>query len=395
MRAALSIVARIAALCTLNALGAAFDARASTAWSASERVAVSIQDTGRATGAPTAQPPTPTTTNSSAEAARAALERGLAYLAAQQALETDGSFPATGARLAAPVAVAALGALAYMGGGSSLERGPQGRELSAAIDYLVARTDLDPKSAHPGYIAKQGDSNSRMHGHGFAALALAQAYAVSPKSVRGSRLERALARATTCISDSQGVEGGWYYEPVKGLQHEGSITVCMVQALRAAHNAGIKVDPLTIARALDYLSRSQKEDGSFRYALGSDDSSVALTAAAISTFNATGKYSGRAIDEGYAYLFRELANRESVHDAGMPGRPLCVFYERMYVAQALWQNADRRVFEQWSRGELAEVLTSQRPDGSWADPQYGDCYATAMNCLFLALPEGLLPIFQR
>lgn len=327
------------------------------------------------------------------EAARAALERGLTYLAVQQALEPDGSFPSTGARLAAPVAVTALAALAYMAGGSSPERGPQGRELAAAIDYLVARTELDPKAAHTGYIARQGDANSRMHGHGFAALALAQAYGMSPKSLRGARIARALSAALTRIEVSQAVEGGWYYEPEKGLQHEGSITVCMLQALRAAHNAGLKVEPLTIARALDYLARSQKPDGSFRYALGQEDSSIALTAAAISTLNATGKYSGTAIDEGYAYLFREIAAREPFDGAGSP--PLCVFYERLYLAQALWQNADRRVFDEWSRKERASVLTSQRADGAWIDPKYGDCYATAMNCLFLAVPEGILPIFQR
>ena len=71
------------------------------------------------------------------------------------------------------------------------------------------------------------------------------------------------------------------------------------------------------------------------------------------------------------------------------------FYERLYVAQAYWQMDDARQFEEWVRNERLRVLASQRDDGSWRDPNFGDCYATAMNCLFLALPEGLLPIFQR
>jgi hypothetical protein len=41
------------------------------------------------------------------------------------------------------------------------------------------------------------------------------------------------------------------------------------------------------------------------------------------------------------------------------------------------------------------VLGAQRDDGSWGDARFGDVYATAMNCLVLAVPEGLLPIFQR
>jgi hypothetical protein len=248
-----------------------------------------------------------------------------------------------------------------------------------------------------------------MHGHGLATLALAQAAALSPKSERGARIEVALRAAIGCIERSQGVEGGWWYEPKKSLDHEGSITICAVQALRAAHNAGFPVEPLTIARALDYLARSQKEDGSFRYALGDDRSTLALTAAAISTLNAAGKYEGKPLQDAYGYLFRGLAAREryidehpkaAFLDLRMPDErderhAWSAYYERLYLAQALWQNLDRAPFETWFASETRLVLTSQRPDGSWHDDRFGDVYATATNCLVLGLPEGLLPIFQR
>jgi hypothetical protein len=357
------------------------------------------------------------------EAARKALDRGLDFLASQQALDPEGAFalhfsadpgsaPPPGAATSAhggsaPLAVGALGALAFMAGGSTLERGAHGRELGLVIDYLVAHTETDAKAELVGYIGKRGDELSRMHGHGFATLALAQAYSVSPHSSRGARIERVLRAAIARIVASQGVEGGWYYEPVKSLQHEGSITICMVQALRAAHNSGFDVDPTTIARAVDYVGRSQNKDGSFRYALSDPESTVALTAAAIATLNASGTYAGPRIDEAYAWLFRALAARESTGSlernplvANDPAvvrdqRVYCYFYERLYLAQALWQNPDKRVFDEWSAKERARVLTSQLPDGSWHDARFGDTYATAMNCLFLALPEGLLPVFQR
>jgi hypothetical protein len=47
------------------------------------------------------------------------------------------------------------------------------------------------------------------------------------------------------------------------------------------------------------------------------------------------------------------------------------------------------------------VLQLQQKDGSWPaggtnqESAVGPSYATAMNCLFLALPDGFLPIFQR
>jgi hypothetical protein len=343
------------------------------------------------------------------EPARASLQRGLAWLARAASTTPDGSLPRAGAQDPAPVAVTALAALAWMAGGSAPDRGPQGRELSISIDWLAAHTELDPQSKDLGYIALKGDALSRMHGHGLATLALSQAAGLSPKSERGARIERALRAAIGCIERSQGVEGGWWYEPKKSLDHEGSITICEVQALRAAHNAGFKVDPLTIARALDYLARSQKEDGSFRYALGDERSTLALTAAAIATLNAAGKYEGKVLEEAYGHLFRGLAARETWIDAhpqeALEDRRLpeerdarhawCPFYERWVLAQALWQCADRDAFERWTLAETKLLLTSQREDGSWHDERFGDAYATATNCLVLALPEGLLPIFQR
>jgi hypothetical protein len=342
-------------------------------------------------------------------AARLSLQRGLEWLAKAAATSDDGSMPRAGAEQPAPVAVTALAALAWMAGGSAPDRGPQGRELGLAIDWITAHTDLDPQSETPGYIGLRGDALSRMHGHGFAALALTQAACLSPKSERGARIERALRAAIQCIEKSQGVEGGWWYEPKKSVEHEGSITICEVQALRAAHNAGFQVDALTIGRALDYLARSQKTDGSFRYALGEDRSTLALTAAAIATLNAAGKYEGKVLEEAYGFVFRGLSARENWMEAH-PAAPIedrrlpeerderhawCGYYERLVLAQALWQCTDRDVFERWSAAESKLLITSQREDGSWHDERFGDAYATATNCLVLALPEGLLPIFQR
>lgn len=343
------------------------------------------------------------------ERAREALARGVAWLA--EAQNRDGSWPATGlsARAVgeavsgdgsgtfAPVAVSALATLALLSAGSEPERGPHGRETARAVDWLVLRTNLDARSERAGYIAADGDALSRMHGHGYATLALAQAFAMSPKTERGARIETALQSAILCIQRSQGIDGGWWYEPKSSSSHENSITICEVQALRAAHNAGLKVDASTIARAVDYVSRSQKSDGSFRYALGDPRSSVALTAAGIATLNATGQYDGKVIQEGYDWIFRKLASRAGRGEVEAGGEDflICPHYERLCLAQALWQHPEVRVFDEWWGVEVQKLLVRQGRDGGWQDPRYGDVYATAMVCLVLALPEGLLPVFQR
>ncbi|MEW6073083.1 MAG: prenyltransferase/squalene oxidase repeat-containing protein [Planctomycetota bacterium] len=316
-----------------------------------------------------------------------ALARGLAWLARQQDV-TDGSFPKLEAREWAPVGVTSLAALAFLAGGSSPGRGPYGAEVSRSIGYLLAHADLDSGSRHPGYIAVDGDPLSRTHGHGFATLALAQVYGMSARPEE--RLERVLVAAVRRIEAAQGAEGGWYYEPEASANHEGSVTVCLVQALRAARNAGIAVDAKVIHCAEDYVLRLRKEDGTFRYQLDVERSSVALTAAGVSTLNMAGRYDDAVIRASIDAIWNLLAlRREEGHSPDYPE------YERLYLAQALWQLADRSLFDRWFAETRTELVRQQRPDGSWSSLPYGNCYATAMNCLVLALPGGLLPIFQR
>lgn len=322
------------------------------------------------------------------ESSRRALERGLVYLAQRQRETPDGSFPRGSAEETpewAPVGVTALGALAFMAEGSSPGRGPYGHTVAAAIDYLLAKADLAPSSPTFGYVSAEGDRLSRTHGHGFATLALAQAYGMAPES---ERLKKALVAAVALIETSQGAEGGWYYEPLRSPQHEGSVTICYVQALRAAHNAGIGVDREVIRRAENYVLRLQKDDGTFRYGLNDPRSTVALTAAGISTLNAAGTYDSGAIQNGIDAIWSRLQDPER-EDTKFP------YYERLYLAQAFWQLSDPRHFERWFEPEQEDMLRRQQADGSWTDSQHGNCFATAVNCLVLSVPQGALPIFQR
>jgi len=324
--------------------------------------------------------------------ANASVQKSLDYLARIQSASLDGSFPSSGAQHAVPVPVAALGALAYMAAGSTPERGPHGEQLTRAIDYLISRCELAAGSPTLGYVSSPGDKHSRMHGHGFATLALAQAYAMSPATARGARLREALSAAVRCIESSQGPEGGWYYDPRSSYEHENSVTVCLVQALRGAHGAGIHVDPAVIQRAVDYVKRCQAEDGSFKYALNRDSTSAALTAAGIATLNSIGVYEDPVITRALESLTRDLAARELENAIG--GSPH-VHYERFYIAQALWQAPDARLWDDWRPRIVAQLEGEQAADGSWHDAEYGDAYATAMHSLVLAIPLGLLPIFQR
>jgi len=320
-----------------------------------------------------------------------AVEAGLAYLARAQQRTGDGSFPVDLTEVAkedySPLGVSALCTLAFLEAGNAPGRGPHGQAVARAIEYLVQHADLAPNSATRGYITAAGDQLSRTHGHGYATLALAEAYGMAPDS---QRIREVLIAAVRLIETSQGIEGGWMYTPRPSIDHEGSVTICLVQALRAARDSGIQVDAGVIERAVDYVRRLQKEDGTFRYQLGAERSSVALTAAGIATLNAAGHYDETAIQSGIDAIWSRLIAAEE--QSGVDDFPE---YQRLYLAQAFWQLSDTSHFERWFEVERARLLRTQDEDGGWKGSRFGTCYATAVNCLVLSLPEGLLPIFQR
>lgn len=331
-----------------------------------------------------------------------ALSRGLEFLATQQSRTGTGALPCTHGEEYSPVGITALGALAWMGGGSSLTRGPYSPQLKLAVKYLLDHQVQEGPTS--GYITDSADQRSKTHGHGLATLALTQAYAQSPRSPLGARLKNAIIKAVERIEASQGVDGGWYYDPRPTTEQEGSVTVCLVWALRGARNAGILVDPTVITKAIAYVKSLQADNGGFRYSHSQPNTSVALTAASLSTLHATGVYEGTVVDDGYSYIWRELGAREL--DSAKADHPIFPFYERMYLSQALWQHPDTKVFGTWARQEQVRVLRAQHPDGAWEDrrlstagdpvvARYGSSYATAVNCLFLAVPRGSLPVFTR
>ncbi|MCI0589455.1 MAG: hypothetical protein L0323_21780 [Planctomycetes bacterium] len=337
----------------------------------------------------------PALSRSDGERTARAIRRGLGALRREMEKAEDGAVPRGEAEEYAPVGVTALAALAFLGDGTAQERGLHAPVLERALRYLLAKSDRSG-SPRDGYIATDGDTLSKMHGHGYATLALAEAYGMfRPRVGREGHepIRESLERAVRLIERSQGETGGWYYEPERSLEHEGSVTVCLIQALRAARNAGIAVNKKVIDDALDYLRRSQRSDGSFRYHLGSDQTSPALTAAGVATLQAMGEYGSEAVESGIGCLLRWTEGTSLASFGGASAFPQ---YQRFYTAQAFFHYRDPQVFERWFRGERDRLLRTQEEDGTWEERStFGVAYTTATNVLVLEIPLGLLPIFQR
>ncbi len=336
----------------------------------------------------------------------AAAERGLAWLKNQQLesgawvglvghkmnddyqLQPDSPLPDAQRRSGhGHVGVTALAGMAFLAGGSLPDRGPHAVVVRRTLDYLTT-------TAHEnGYLS---DAGTRMYSHAFGTLFLAEVYGMAATD----RTKVTLERAVTLIVDTQNAHGGWRYNPFD-RETDLSVTVCQLQALRAAHNIGIRVPIETIEKAMAYVQasrvRSGRSEGLYYYkiygARGAYDKpeEYAINAAALTALRCAGLHDDNLADPVLQFLTREYpALADSYYRSHY-----YFWYGNYYAAQAFYQSGGPRLRAYFARLS-ADLLESQAADGRWrnsAGP--GDEFATAVACILLQMPKQYLPIFQR
>lgn len=323
------------------------------------------------------------------------VERGLAWLSAKQ--NDDGSWSCKiGHKLyntyegeeGHHVGVTALACMAFLAAGNQPGRGPYGRVVQRGTDFL-----LGAMREEDGYITFDG---TRMYSHAFAVMYLSELYGMTPNR----SLKTPLKRAVQCIVGAQNPDGGWRYSP-SPVDADLSVTVSILQALRAARNAGIGVPLETIQNAQKYVrdcaalgGRSgfhyQKPGGAFGDGRGDERITFALTACGVVSMLSAGLYSAQEAHQAIDYLERR---RQDFSTKPYWGR-YHYFYSHYYGMQAYYQLAPRALRETYRQEIVREILDNQQPDGRWED-DVGTAYATAMACLVMQVPCEWLPIFQK
>ena len=303
-----------------------------------------------------------------------AIRSGMAALTARQ--HDDGSFGSGNFR--GNVAVTSLAGMAMMSSGSTPGRGPYGGRLAQCVDYLIACSQKSGLIVEPGSA-----SRGPMYGHGFATLFLAECHGMAPRP----ELREKLAAAVRLIVNTQNNQGGWRYQPVRA-DADISVTICQIMALRAARNAGIFVPKDTVDRCIEYVKRSQNPDGGFMYMLGQNGESLfPRSAAGIVALYSAGIYEGSEITKGIAYLMQFVPQKGDV------GQMAYYYYGQYYAVQAMWQTGGEP-WQRWYPAARDDLVSRQSRDGTWQSP-FSSEYATAMACIVLQMPNGVLPIFQR
>src|SRR5262249_36875298 len=195
-----------------------------------------------------------------------------------------------------------------------------------------------------------------------------------------------LEKAVRLIIDTQNKEGGWRYQP-RPADADLSVTICQINALRAAKNAGLFVPRETVDACIKYVKLSQNADGGFRYMLAGGASAFPRSAAGVVALYSAGEYQSKEIDSGIGYL------KQYLPDMKFGQRYSHYFYGHYYAIQAMWIRGGDD-WGQWYPAIRDELVRRQSPQGYWIDSICNE-YGTAMALIILQMPNNYLPIFQR
>jgi hypothetical protein len=329
----------------------------------------------------TAQPPAKPLTDVNApplselkivERVNAAADRGLAYLASKQ--KPDGSWHNN-------MAVNGLALLAFLGRGNVPGRGPYRDVLEKGKKFLLA--NANPQT---GYC-----SFNSMYEHGLATLAMAEMYGMDPDP----QLEEALRKAVNLIVKAQAANGGWRYSPVPG-DHDLSVSVMQIVALRAANNAEVPVPAKTIEKAISYVRACAHPNGGYGYQPGGLGPHT--TAAGILSLQLLGQYGDNTLPKALTYLSQLPVEWTAAGGIGY------WYYFHYYAIQANYQ-AGGKQWNEWHPRVRELLMSKQNKDGSWDVPpgtseavgtvDPNKVYWTAMACVILDIYSHFLPAYQR
>ena len=297
-------------------------------------------------------------------------ERGLEWLASKQSEE--GGWPGGNDG----PGVDGICVMAFLASGQDPNFGRYARNIRRGVRAIL-KTQQDS-----GYFP------GSMYHHGFAMLALSEAYGAVDESLlwEGQKPLRSISQALdlaiglAASSQKNNRWGGWRYSP-DAKDADTSVTGAMLMGLLAARNAGLKVPDDTLEAALDYMRRSTGKDGSVAYSGGFGGMGESMNRSAIATLVAA--VSKKKDTDEYKATLEHIRSRLE-HQEGSYKE-----YFRYYMAQALFQG-DADAWGKWNAATVRALAEAQGQDGS-----FGDAYQTGMSLLAVALNYRFLPIYER
>ena len=302
--------------------------------------------------------------------------KGLAWLASKQ--QPNGTFSGGGARdhYGSQPGVVGLAVVSMLAHGDDPNFSKYAKNITNGVKFILGQ-----QNSRTGYIG------SSMYNHGFATLALAEAYGtvLDPQN----KIGKGLTNAVQCILRAQSVrksaqyQGGWRYSP-ESSDSDTTVSGAQFVALLAAVNAGIKVPQKAVDDALGYIKTAQSSDGGIGYTTAGGSNGPRSAIGAL-MYALAKKKNASTYKRVMQYLYRQPADGGYSH---------YYHYYLYYASQAFFHGPDREQWERWNAQNIATLKQSQQDDGSWTS-NFGATFATSSSLLSIALNYRFLPIYER
>jgi len=293
--------------------------------------------------------------------------KGLKFLSSQQS--NEGGFAGRNSYGENGPGVTGLAVLAMLAHGDDPNVGPYAVAIHNGIKNILASADKQT-----GYIG------SSMYHHGFATLALAEAYGAVKEAGIGATLQKAVD--LIIASQKRNSYGAWRYS-AESNDADTTVSGAQMVALCAARNAGIGVPDEAIQKGLKFYKDCQDSSGGIGYT-SAGGPNVTRTAIGTLVFTLTVQKDTPAYKAAVGYL----------KSAGwQEGSQMAPFYMEYYASQAAF-HMDEKTWSEWNAANVKRLSMSQAADGSWPGSQ-GPIFSTSAALLSIALNYRFLPIYER
>jgi hypothetical protein len=263
-------------------------------------------------------------------------------------------------------AVVGLAVVSMLAHGDDPNTGPYSVAIKRGLDFIIKQ--MDPNT---GYIGPS------MYNHGFATLALAEAYGTVDDPRLGPAVQKAVKLIIT--SQSNNPRHAWRYSP-EAMDADTTVSGAQMVALLAARNAGIAVPETAIQNGLKFFMACQTPEGGIGYTSPSAPNGTRSAIACVAF--ALAKEKGEPLFKS-SFDFLKKAPPETQYTQ----------YFLYYASQAFFHGSPE-VWQAWNRENIKALRATQAPEGHW-EGQFGQTFGTAASLLSLALNYRYLPIYER
>lgn len=279
----------------------------------------------------------------------------------------------------ARLAATGLALLPFLGAGHTQKTGKYQQTVQRGLYFIVSNMKLSPQGG------SMHENQGNMYSHGICSIALCEAYAMT----QDRALQNPAQAAINFIAYAQDpVGGGWRYQ----IRQPGDTSVVgwQIMALKSGHMAYLRVPPVTVKKAFDFLDSVQSNSGA-NYGYTGPGQGPATTAIGLLCRMYLGwKKDNPALQRGVKWLSDRGPSKND-------------FYYNYYATQVLrhWEGEEWVKWNNVMRDQLVNTQAQKGHEtGSWyeegghANESGGRLYCTAMATMILEVYYRHLPIYR-